>query len=169
MRETGSRVWEAMQPYSAGGVYVNYFGRETDEGVGRIKAGCGFRRYQRLASVKRNYDRTNLLAQPEYQAYSITEIDSQSRRNPGQGESHHASSSPESSGSDGGIARNRTRDRRTTRKVNFDALVGKILAAGSVDTGWAPMNRQPTSPKGVTRKTDRPRSAPIRRERFLTL
>jgi hypothetical protein len=60
MRETGSRVWEAMQPYSAGGVYVNYFGRETDEGVGRIKAGCGFRRYQRLASVKRNYDRTNL-------------------------------------------------------------------------------------------------------------
>jgi hypothetical protein len=31
MRETGSRVWEAMQPYSAGGVYVNYFGRETDE------------------------------------------------------------------------------------------------------------------------------------------
>jgi hypothetical protein len=30
-------------------------------------------------------------------------------------------------------------------KVNFDALVGKVLAAGSVDTGRAPKRRKPNS------------------------
>jgi FAD/FMN-containing dehydrogenase len=50
--------WEAMQPFLTGGVYVNYLGRETDEGVERIKAAYG-PNYQRLVALKRKYDPTN--------------------------------------------------------------------------------------------------------------
>jgi len=52
--------WEAMQPYSTGGVYVNYLGREADEGADRIKAAYGPEKYQRLAALKNKYDPTNL-------------------------------------------------------------------------------------------------------------
>ena len=52
--------WEAMQPYSTGGVYVNYLGREADEGANRIKAAYGPEKYQRLAALKNKYDPTNL-------------------------------------------------------------------------------------------------------------
>jgi hypothetical protein len=38
-------------------------------------------------------------------------------------------------------------------KVNFDALVGKVLAAGSVDTGRAPKRRKHRSTKIKSRKT----------------
>jgi FAD/FMN-containing dehydrogenase len=51
--------WEAMQPFLTGGVYVNYLGREADEGVERIKAAYG-PNYQRLVALKKKYDPTNL-------------------------------------------------------------------------------------------------------------
>jgi FAD/FMN-containing dehydrogenase len=52
--------WEAMQPCSTGGVYVNYLGREADEGAERIKAAYGPQTYQRLVALKNKYDPANL-------------------------------------------------------------------------------------------------------------
>jgi len=52
--------WEAMQPCSTGGVYVNYLGRETDEGPERIKAAYGSENYARLVALKNRYDPGNL-------------------------------------------------------------------------------------------------------------
>lgn len=52
--------WAAMQPYSTGGVYVNYLGQEADEGVERIKAAYGSEKYQRLLALKNKYDPANL-------------------------------------------------------------------------------------------------------------
>jgi hypothetical protein len=52
--------WDGMQPYSTGGVYVNYLGREADEGAGRIEAAYGPEKYARLVALKNNYDPTNL-------------------------------------------------------------------------------------------------------------
>jgi FAD/FMN-containing dehydrogenase len=52
--------WEEIQRYSTGGVYVNYLGRETDEGRERIKAAYGPEKYARLAALKNRYDPTNL-------------------------------------------------------------------------------------------------------------
>jgi len=53
-------LWEAMQPFSSGGVYVNYLGREADEGTERIRAAYGSEKYQRLVALKNTYDPTNL-------------------------------------------------------------------------------------------------------------
>lgn len=48
--------WDALHPYSAGGAYVNFM---MDEGDDRVKA--SYRdNYQRLVSVKKKYDPTNL-------------------------------------------------------------------------------------------------------------
>jgi len=55
-----SDFWKAMQPYSTGGVYVNYLGDEADEGADRIKAAYGPEKYQRLSALKKKYDPTNL-------------------------------------------------------------------------------------------------------------
>jgi len=52
--------WDAMQPFSTGGVYVNYLGREADEGPERIKAAYGAEKYARLVALKNRYDPTNL-------------------------------------------------------------------------------------------------------------
>jgi hypothetical protein len=52
----GREFWEAMQPYSTGGEYVNYLGREADEGTARIKAAYGPEKYQRLLALKNKYD-----------------------------------------------------------------------------------------------------------------
>jgi len=52
--------WEAMQPCSTGGVYINYLGREADEGPERIKAAYGSEKYARLVTQKNRYDPTNL-------------------------------------------------------------------------------------------------------------
>jgi FAD/FMN-containing dehydrogenase len=41
-------------------VYVNYLGREADEGAERIKAAYGTEKYQRLTALKDRYDPTNL-------------------------------------------------------------------------------------------------------------
>jgi len=52
--------WEAMRPFTTEGVYVNYLGQEADEGVERIRAAYGPQKYERLASLKKKYDPTNL-------------------------------------------------------------------------------------------------------------
>ena len=49
-------VWEAMRPFSTGGVYVNNLGEEGEE---RIRAAYGAN-YARLAALKAKYDPTNL-------------------------------------------------------------------------------------------------------------
>jgi FAD/FMN-containing dehydrogenase len=51
--------WEAMQPFSTGGVYVNYLGQEADEGVERVQAAYGPAKYARLVALKNTYDPTN--------------------------------------------------------------------------------------------------------------
>ena len=51
---------DAMEPYSSGGVYVNYLGQEADEGPERIKAAYGPEKYERLVALKNRYDPTNL-------------------------------------------------------------------------------------------------------------
>ena len=53
-------LWDAMQPYSSGGVYVNYLGQEADEGPERIKAAYGQEKYKRLVTLKNKYDPGNL-------------------------------------------------------------------------------------------------------------
>jgi FAD binding domain/Berberine and berberine like len=53
-------VWRAMQPYAAGGVYVNYLDAPEDEGIERIKSAYGAVKYERLAALKRKYDPGNL-------------------------------------------------------------------------------------------------------------
>jgi FAD/FMN-containing dehydrogenase len=49
--------WDAMQPYAAGGVYVNYLG---DEGPDRVVAAYGAAKYRRLVALKDVYDPINL-------------------------------------------------------------------------------------------------------------
>ena len=49
-------LWQAIQPVSSGGVYVNYLG---NEGAVRVKAAYGTN-YERLVALKNKYDPTNL-------------------------------------------------------------------------------------------------------------
>jgi FAD/FMN-containing dehydrogenase len=49
-------LWRKMQPFSTGGVYVNYLGNEGEE---RIKAAYGTN-YERLLTLKNKYDPMNL-------------------------------------------------------------------------------------------------------------
>jgi len=53
-------VWQALQPYSAGGVYVNYLGNESEEGLDRTKAAYSSAKYERLVAIKKKYDPGNL-------------------------------------------------------------------------------------------------------------
>ncbi len=53
------RLWDAMRPFCASGVYVNYLGSEADEGVERIKAAYQPGTYERLAALKRKHDPDN--------------------------------------------------------------------------------------------------------------
>lgn len=50
------QYWEAVHPYSAGGVYLNFI---SDEGESRIKASYGDN-YERLVTAKSKYDPNNL-------------------------------------------------------------------------------------------------------------
>jgi FAD/FMN-containing dehydrogenase len=54
--EWTQRLWTAMQPFSAGGAYVNFLGTE---GQDRVRAAYGEPAYQRLAALKRRYDPEN--------------------------------------------------------------------------------------------------------------
>ncbi len=49
-------LWQAIQPFSSGGVYVNFLG---DEGEDRVRAAYGPAIYDRLAEIKGRYDPTN--------------------------------------------------------------------------------------------------------------
>jgi FAD/FMN-containing dehydrogenase len=53
-------AWQAMTPYYADGVYVNYLGTETDEGENRIEMAYGPEKYAKLVALKNKYDPTNL-------------------------------------------------------------------------------------------------------------
>jgi len=53
-------LWDAMEPYSSGGVYVNYLGQFADEGAERIKSAYGPEKYARLVALKEKYDPSNL-------------------------------------------------------------------------------------------------------------
>ena len=50
-------LWEAMQPFLSGRVYVNYLGEEGEE---RVKAAYTPAKYERLVALKTKYDPTNL-------------------------------------------------------------------------------------------------------------
>jgi FAD/FMN-containing dehydrogenase len=52
-------LWQALQPYATGGVYVNHIGREEEDGADQVRAAYGAN-YQRLAELKQKYDPTNL-------------------------------------------------------------------------------------------------------------
>ena len=55
------QLWDAMQPFSSGGVYSNYLGNEADEGSHRVEAAYGgAARYEHLVALKNKYDPTNL-------------------------------------------------------------------------------------------------------------
>jgi FAD/FMN-containing dehydrogenase len=49
-------LWQAMQPFSTGHIYVNY---ESDVGVDRVQAAYGAAKYERLVALKNTYDPTN--------------------------------------------------------------------------------------------------------------
>ena len=50
-------LWGALQPFSSGGLYVNY---EAEHDIGRVQAAYSPAKYARLAAVKTTYDPTNL-------------------------------------------------------------------------------------------------------------
>jgi len=50
-------LWQALQPFSTGHIYVNY---ESDVGVDRVKAAYGAAKYDRLVALKNTYDPTNV-------------------------------------------------------------------------------------------------------------
>jgi FAD/FMN-containing dehydrogenase len=52
------RVWEALRPFSSGGVYVNY--QMGDEGEDRVRAAYGDEKYERLVALKNKYDPNNM-------------------------------------------------------------------------------------------------------------
>jgi FAD/FMN-containing dehydrogenase len=52
-------LWQALQPYGTGGVYINNIGREEDDGADQVRAAYGAN-YQRLVDLKQKYDPTNL-------------------------------------------------------------------------------------------------------------
>jgi FAD/FMN-containing dehydrogenase len=50
-------LWGALQPFSSGGLYVNY---EAEHDAGRVQAAYSPAKYARLVAVKNKYDPTNL-------------------------------------------------------------------------------------------------------------
>jgi FAD/FMN-containing dehydrogenase len=50
-------LWGALQPFSSGGLYVNY---EADQDIDRVKAAYGPAKYAKLVALKDKYDPTNL-------------------------------------------------------------------------------------------------------------
>ncbi len=50
-------LWQAMQPFSAGGTYTNF---TSEDDADRVEGSFGSEKYARLAELKRRYDPTNL-------------------------------------------------------------------------------------------------------------
>jgi FAD/FMN-containing dehydrogenase len=50
-------LWQAIQPFSTGNIYVNY---ESDVGVDRVQAAYGAAKYDRLVALKNTYDPMNV-------------------------------------------------------------------------------------------------------------
>jgi FAD/FMN-containing dehydrogenase len=50
-------LWQAIQPFSTGNIYVNY---ESDVGADRVQAAYGAAKYDRLVALKNTYDPTNV-------------------------------------------------------------------------------------------------------------
>lgn len=48
--------WDALHPFSTGGVYVNFLGSEGED---RVRAAYGPEKYERLVALKRRYDPSN--------------------------------------------------------------------------------------------------------------
>ncbi len=51
------RLWEALRPFSSGGVYVNY---QMGDEENRVRAAYGPEKYERLVALKNEYDPTNM-------------------------------------------------------------------------------------------------------------
>ena len=51
-------TWEAVKPYSTGGVYLNFL--SDDDGADRVAAAFGKANLDKLAALKRKLDPTNL-------------------------------------------------------------------------------------------------------------
>lgn len=75
------QLWDALQPWSHGGGYINFM--EADEAQDRIRAAYGDATYQRLVDLKHTYDPTNLfqlnhniVSQPQPEAVHETGADS---------------------------------------------------------------------------------------------
>jgi FAD/FMN-containing dehydrogenase len=51
------RLWDALRPFSTGGVYVNYL---SNEGQDRVRAAYGPEKYERLVALKNKHDPTNV-------------------------------------------------------------------------------------------------------------
>jgi FAD/FMN-containing dehydrogenase len=49
--------WQAMQPHSSGGAYVNF--QSQDEGVDRVQTAYGSAKYERLVELKNRFDPSN--------------------------------------------------------------------------------------------------------------
>jgi len=52
-------LWNAVQPFATGGVYVNFL---MTEGADRIMAAYGKKKYERLVALKNKYDPTNFFS-----------------------------------------------------------------------------------------------------------
>ncbi|HEY9205091.1 MAG TPA: BBE domain-containing protein, partial [Candidatus Methanoperedens sp.] len=52
-------LWNAVQPFATGGVYVNFL---MTEGADRIMAAYGKEKYERLVALKNKYDPTNFFS-----------------------------------------------------------------------------------------------------------
>jgi FAD/FMN-containing dehydrogenase len=52
-------LWDALQPYSTGDVYLNFMGQEDQDADKLVRAGLG-RNYERLAQIKAKHDPKNL-------------------------------------------------------------------------------------------------------------
>jgi FAD/FMN-containing dehydrogenase len=50
-------LWGALQPFSSGGLYVNY---EAEHDMGRVRAAYGADKYARLVALKNKYDPANM-------------------------------------------------------------------------------------------------------------
>ncbi len=53
-------AWQAMRPFSTGGVYLNFL--TEDEGADRVEAAYGKAMLDKLAPLKRKYDPDNLFS-----------------------------------------------------------------------------------------------------------